>query len=228
MPLHARDGGSWREITPSGFKVRQSGTWEPVQTGYVRVGGAWETFYQNSDEVLYGFNPTAVNSWRPSTTWRGSSDMRIGSYGFGDHWTLMDFATSTDNRGSGLTLGEALAIRPVVKGCTLELARTTGGSSTINAGTYYISWNNGSFGSGAPTNEATYRTTHSLSSAGWTYNTTRQFSGLGDLATKLDTNSICVANNLSPSSSGGGEDSDYTNVNGSVTAHTLFVRLDYV
>ena len=227
MPLHARDGGSWREITPSGFKVKQSGTWEPVQSGYVKVSGNWEKFYQNSDPVTYNFYPVAIDSWRPSTTWRGSSNMRIGSYGYGDHWTLMDFTTSVDGT-SGLTLAEALAIRGVVQTCEFTLKRSGGGSSTINAGTYYLSWNNGGFTSGTPTNESLYRNTHSLSSAGWARDTTRTFTGLGDLALKLATNEICVANNLSPSSSGGGNDSDYTNVDGSVFSHILTVTLDYV
>ena len=133
MPLHARDGGSWREITPSGFKVKQSGAWEPVQSGYVKVSGTWQKFYQNSDPVTYNFYPVAMDSWRPSTTWRGSSNMRIGSVasqpgGYGDHWTLMDFSTSVDGT-SGLTLSEALAIRGVVSSCEFTLKRSTGGAS---------------------------------------------------------------------------------------------------
>ena len=227
MPLHARDGGSWREITPSGFKVKQGGVWEPVQSGYVKVSGTWQKFYQNSDPVTYSFYPVAIDSWRPSTTWRGSSNMRIGSYGFGDHWTLMDFTTSVDGT-SGLTLAQALAIRPAVSSCEFTLKRSGGGSATMNSGTYFLSWNNGGFTSGTPTNEALYRNTHSLASAGWARNTTRTFTGLGDLALKLATNEICVANNLSPSSSGGGNDSDYTNVDGSIFSHTLTVTLDYV
>ena len=85
-----------------------------------------------------------------------------------------------------MTLADALADRPAVTDCELTLRRTTGGFGTINAGEYFISWNNGGYTSGTPTNEATYRSTHDLTSAGWSQNTTRTFTGLGDVALELD------------------------------------------
>ena len=227
MPIdfYGKSGGTWRKVDPAkGLHYKNGSSWQEVDEAYYKSSGSWKKVYQKSDPVLYQFNPTAVDSWR-TTGWRGSSNLRIGSYGFGDHWTLMEFMTATDS-GTGLTLAEALAIRPAVVDCTLKLARTGGGSSTINSGTYYISWNNGGFGSGTPTNESTYRSTHSLASAGWAQNTDRNFTGLGDLGLKLATNSICIANNLSPVS-GGGNDADYTNINSTLSSHILYVRLDY-
>ena len=228
MPIefYGNSGGTWRKVDPAkGLHFKDGATWRELDEAYYNDGGTWRQVYQKSDPVTYAFNPTAMDSWRP-TSWRGPSDLRVGSYDFGDHWLLMEFMTATDLNGSGLTLGSALSARPAVQSCSLTLRRTTGGFSTINSGTYYLSWNNGGFGSGTPTNESTYRNTHSLSSAGWAYNSTRTFSGLGDLATKLDTNSLCVANNLSPVYPGG-QDADYTNIDSSTSAHTLTVTLDY-
>ena len=106
-----------------------------------------------------------MDSWR-TTGWRGSSNLRIGSYNFGDHFLLMDFTTATDTGGTGHTLTQAMAIRSVVKSASLTIRRTGGGFGTITSGTYYISWNNGGYTSGTPTNETSEQTTHSLSSGG--------------------------------------------------------------
>ena len=75
-----------------------------------------------------------MDSWR-TTGWRGSSNLRIGSYDFGDHFLLMDFRTATDTGGTGDTLEEALEIRPVVQSASLTIRRTGGGFGTINPGT---------------------------------------------------------------------------------------------
>ena len=229
MTLHTKQGGTWSEVASGDLYTKQGGVWEQVTFGYTKQGGVWEQFYVLSDPVTYKFRPTAINSTTGfGTTWNGSGDSKIGSYGFGDRVSYMEFMTSVDISGSGLTLAEAIAIRPVVDACTFELKRTVGGSSTINAGEYYISWNDGGFGSGTGTNEATFRNTADLTSAGWAQNSARQFTGLGDLATKLTTNSISVCNNLSPVTSGGGNDADYTQISGTLIDHALYVVLDYV
>lgn len=227
MTFHIKDGGNWREANPAkGIWVKDGGNWREADSVWIKDGGNWRQGYQKSDPVTYTFNPVSMDSWRPST-WRGSSNLRIGSYDFGDHWLLMDFTTATDTGGTGLTLAEALDARPVVQSASLTLRRTVGGFGTINSGTYYISWNNGGYTSGTPTNESTGRTTHSLSSAGWVQNSTRQMTiDDFDLIPKLETETLCVANNLSPVYPGG-QDSDYTNIDSTTTAHTLTVELDY-
>lgn len=226
MTFHIRDGSQWHAADPSkGIWVYDSG-WKEASEVWIRDGGAWHKGYQKSDPVTLTFNPVSMDSWRPSS-WRGSSNLRIGSYDFGDHWLLMDFTTATDTGGTGLTLAEALDDRPVVQSASLTLRRTSGGFGTINSGTYYISWNNGGYTTGTPTNESTGRTTHSLSSAGWVQNSTRQMTiDDFDLIPKLETETLCVANNLSPVYPGG-QDSDYTNVDSTTTTHTLTVELDY-
>ena len=227
MPMHYYNGSAWKEVLPGGgFSYYTGSAWKTVQEGWYYTGSAWKSFFKNSDPVTYTFNPVSMDSWRTSG-WRGSSNLRIGSYGFGDHWLLMDFTSSVDTGGSGLTLAQALDARPSVDSASLTLRRTGGGSSTINAGTYYISWNNGGYTSGTPTFETGEQTTHSLSSAGWAQNSTRQMTITDfDLIPKLETKTLVVANNLSPTSPGG-NDSDYTNIDSTTTTHTLTVTLDY-
>jgi hypothetical protein len=229
MPIdfYGKSGGTWRKVDPAkGLHYKNGSSWQEVDEAYYKSSGSWEKVYQKSDPVTLTFNPVSMDSWRPSS-WRGSSNLRIGSYDFGDHWLLMDFTTATDTGGTGDTLADALDIRPVVKSASLTLRRTTGGFGTINSGTYYISWNNGGYTTGTPTNESTGRTTHSLSSAGWVQNSTRQMTiDDFDLIPKLEDYTLCVANNLSPVYPGG-QDSDYTNVDSTTTTHTLTVELDY-
>jgi hypothetical protein len=227
MPMHYYSSSGWKEVVAGGgFSYYASSGWKTVQEGWVYTASGWKSFFKNSDPVTYTFNPVSMDSWRPNS-WRGSSNLRIGSYDFGDHWLLMDFTTATDTGGTGLTLAEALEDRPVVQSASLTLRRTLGGSVTINSGTYYISWNNGGYTTGTPTNESTGRTTHSLSSAGWVQNSTREMTiDDFDLIPKLETETLCVANNLSPVYPGG-RDSDYTNIDSTTTVHTLTVELDY-
>lgn len=227
MPMHYYNGSDWKEVLPGGgFSYYTGSNWKTVKEGWYYTGSDWKSFFKNSDPVTYTFNPVSMDSWRPSS-WRGSSNLRIGSYDFGDHLLLMDFTSSVDTGGSGLTLAQALDLRSSVDSASLTLRRTSGGFGTINSGTYYISWNNGGYTSGTPTNEAGERTTHSLSSAGWAQNSTRQMTITDfDLIPKLETKTLCVANNLSPTYPGG-QDSDYTNIDSTTTTHTLTVTLDY-
>ena len=227
MPMHYYSSSGWKEVVAGGgFSYYTSSGWKTVQEGWVYTASGWKSFFKNSDPVTLTFNPVSMDSWR-TTGWRGSSNLRIGSYNFGDHFLLMDFTTATDTGGTGHTLAQALDIRPVVQSASLTLRRTGGGFGTINSGTYYISWNNGGYTSGTPTNETSEQTTHSLSSAGWSQNSTRQMTiDDFDLIPKLETKTLCVANNLSPTYPGG-QDSDYTNIDSTTTAHTLTVTLDY-
>lgn len=226
-------GGTWR--TPTEVHVRDSGgTWRDCQEAHVRdSGGTWRHSWVKSDEVLYAWNPASLESWRPST-WRTTA-RNVGSYSFGDHWTLMDLTTVTSSSAThssdsspatNMTIADALAERPVINTCSIHLSRDEGGASTINSGTYYIGYNTGGYGSGTPAISGTHQTSHSLASAGWAYNSTRVFSGLGDLGSVMDTNSLIIANNTSPVYPGG-DDADYTNIDPSTTAHTFYMRLDY-
>ncbi len=227
MPMHYYSSSGWKEVVAGGgFSYYASSGWKTVQEGWVYTASGWKSFFKNSDPVTYTFNPVSMDSWRPSS-WRGSSNLRIGSYNFGDHFLLMDFTTATDTSGTGLTLAEALDDRPVVQSASLTLRRTGGGFGTINSGTYYISWNNGGYTTGTPTNETGEQTNHSLSSAGWVQNSTRQMTiDDFDLIPKLKDYTLCVANTLSPVYPGG-QDSDYTNIDSTTTVHTLTVELDY-
>jgi hypothetical protein len=42
MPLHVKDGGTWREA--SGINVKDGGTWRAIAEGYIKDGGTWRQF----------------------------------------------------------------------------------------------------------------------------------------------------------------------------------------
>lgn len=225
--LYRYSGSAWT-VVPDGVDVSyrsSGGAWvNPVTLNHYS-GSSWTTDWSKSDEVLYGFHPVSMRSWRTSG-WKPTGEDFVGSYGYGDHWCMLDFTSSVDST-YGVTLAAALAIRPVVKAATLGFSRTGGGYGTINNGGYYIGYNTGGYGSGTPSMASTHQTFHDLTSAGWVQNTPRNFTGLGDLALDLPNYQLTVANTLSPTYPGG-SDTDYTNVNSSLTSHTLWVRLDYI
>lgn len=43
MPMHLKNAGTWKELKPH---VKVGGSWQPIQNGYIKVAGTWETFYQ--------------------------------------------------------------------------------------------------------------------------------------------------------------------------------------
>ena len=108
MGFYYNDAGVWRQVDPAlGLHFNDAGVWREAQEAYYNDAGVWRQVYQKSDPVTYYFNPVSMDAWRPSTTWRGSSNLRIGSVtdgsqpgGYGDHWLLMDFTTATDTGGS--------------------------------------------------------------------------------------------------------------------------------
>ena len=46
MPANLNVAGTWRNIGNDSMWTRVSGTWRPVDTGFVNVSGTWRTFYQ--------------------------------------------------------------------------------------------------------------------------------------------------------------------------------------
>jgi len=228
MTLHIKQGGSWETVGSPNLSTKVGGVWKDVTNGYVHAGGTWQEFYTKSDPVTYAFTAVSANSTAGFTSWKGSSDLKVGSYGFGDRVTYLDFRTSVDTEGSGLTLAAALAIRPVVDACSVYLHRDTGGYGTITVGQYHIGVNTGGYGSGTANISATNRSTHPLGGANWSTNSARLFTGLGNLATNLDNYPMVICNNTTPSTSGGGNDTDYSVINTTLYNNKLWVTLDYV
>jgi len=227
MTLYTHSGGTWQTVDSPDFKVKQGGSWSPVATGYVKVAGVWQTFYQQSDPVTYTFNPVSMRgSTGFSSSWV-TSGFKVGSWGFGDRVSYLDFTTAVDS-ASGLTLAGALAVRPVPSAGSLATYRDVSGYGTINSGTWYISWNNGGYGSGTGTNEAGGRVSASLVGASWGAPASTTFTGLDGLANSLASNTMSITNNLTPVTSGGGEDLTYATLSNTLSNHTLTVTLDYV
>lgn len=72
MPLHVRDGGAWREVTPSNGDAwtRQGGVWVPVREVHARDGGSWRLIHQRSDPVSHE-TKLGITGW--SQVYRGTS-----------------------------------------------------------------------------------------------------------------------------------------------------------
>ena len=235
MPLYVKNSGNWEEITPSDFKVKQSNSWKNVFAGFVKVGGTWEKFYQNSSPVTYYFEPVGSNSFRPSG-WRGSNDLRVGSYGtpgYGDHVGVLDFTTAVDPAAS-ITYADAIEERPVCSAASITFKRKTGtGFSTTGTGNTWYTGHTTNFGSGTVGVSGTYQeSTTGTAPNGpdtWTGGNESTFTVNTDLAVLLETNYLYVTNTQTLSSTGGYDD-DYSGLEGHLdgTPPVLQLTLDYV
>ena len=235
MTLHARTSAGWEEITPSDFKVNKSGDWKTVFAGHVKVAGQWKKFYQNSSPVTYYFEPVGSNSFRPSG-WRGSNDLRVGSYGspgFGDHAGVLDFSTAVDSAAS-ITYANAIAERPFCSDARITFKRKTGmGFSTTGTGNTWYTGHTSNFGSGTVGLSTTYqRSTTGTAPNGpdtWTGGGQSIFLVNTDLAVLLETNYLYVSNTQTLSSTGGNDD-DYSGLEGHLdgTPPVLQITLDYI
>lgn len=235
MPLYAKNSGTWEEIASSDFKVKQSSSWKDVFAGYVKVGGTWETFYQKSDPVTYYFEPVGSNSFRPSG-WRGSNDLRVGSYGtpgYGDHVGVLDFSTAIDSAAS-ITYANAIDERPFCSDARITFKRKTGmGYSTTGTGNTWYTGHTDKFGSGTVSLSGTYQepTTGTAPNGPdtWTGGGQSIFTVNTDLAVLLETNYLYVSNTQTLSSTGGYDD-DYSGLEGHLdgTPPVLQITLDYI
>ena len=235
MPLYAKNSGIWEEIASSDFKVKQSSSWKDVFAGYVKVGGTWETFYQKSDPVTYYFEPVGSNSFRPSG-WRGSNDLRVGSYGtpgYGDHVGVLDFTTSIDT-SAFISYANAIAERPFCSDARITFKRKTGmGYSTTGTGNTWYTGHTTNFGSGTVGLSTTYqRSTTGTAPNGpdtWTGGGQSIFLVNTDLAEDLLNNYLYVSNTQTLSSTGGYDD-DYSGLEGHLdgTPPVLQITLDYI
>ena len=72
MPLHVRDGGAWREITPANGDVwtKQGGVWVPVMEVSARDGGSWRQIHLRSDPITWT-TYFGASGW--SQVYRGTS-----------------------------------------------------------------------------------------------------------------------------------------------------------
>lgn len=119
MTMHVRNAGAWVEVGPGEFKTRFGGVWQVVQTGYVRDGGSWKPFYQNSDPLKVLYDATDSASFRQTNKWRPESDgVFHGSWNYGDHIGAMAFDWGA--------IQAQLATRPTVVSVRLRLRRRTG------------------------------------------------------------------------------------------------------
>ena len=137
-----------------------------------------------SDPVKYNFYASHDQAYR-TTGWR--SELRVGSYGFGDHMSFFKFTENsaysfdadeykdlTDNQ----TLSNALQTRGTVTSAKLHFCiRDTGGYGTIPSGAnpYFIGHeSSGNFGSGTPVFDSSYPS--SLAVGGWAADAGKSFS----------------------------------------------------
>jgi len=227
MPIYTNVAGTWEEVVSPGLTTNVGGTWTDVTNGYVNVAGTWQEFYTKSDPVVYTFVPVSVESSTGfGTTW-AASGAKVGSWDFGDRVTYYDFITSTDS-GTGLTLAQALAIRPVVTDTTLKLYREIGGNGTMPSGdSWYFGANLGGYGSGTGTCDATGRKTRSMNFS-WVTETFHTFTSMEALTPYLDDNELAITNNLTPVTSAGGQDDSYSVLSSTLADTVLTVTLDYV
>jgi len=195
--IGAKSGNVWR--TPKEVHVKVSNGWRECKQVHVKSGNSWRHSWIKSDEVLYTWNSVSTRCWRPQG-WRSVGTNNVGSWGFGDHWLLIDWRsatsvsaihTATGAPATNRTINDANLGRPFINATTIQLHRTGGGNSTINGGGYTFGWNTGGYGSGAaPAMHGSSRVFSSLTSAGWGQNSSRNFGGIGVLGGVADTNQI--------------------------------------
>ena len=251
---------NWVEV-PNGTKVSRStgsGTdnWSNPKHVWYSTGsgtGSWVKTWSKSNSVELVFAAVDSNSWRQGG-WRGSNDLRIGSYSFGDHIGVMSFMTGNNTNSataadgtsvSANTLANHLTERPYVTAAKLTLYRESGaGVNTINASGYansenwYLGYYDGTIGSGDADDDIneTNMTTISaatLNALGWNYNESQDLLNLNTtMAAQLGSKELWMANRTTDfaSSPGGGNDTSYSTFNGHSDTNkpTLTLTLDYV
>ena len=244
-----RQGSSWTTISNgTAFKVRSGGSWVNPSKVKIRKAGAWVDVWAKSNSVQLVFQAVDSDSWR-SSGWRGSSDLRVGSFGFGDHISVMSFITGNNTNSataadgtsvSANTLANHLTERPYVTAASLTLYRTTGGYNPINAVSnsenWYRGYYDGTIGSGTASGDivTTNKTTISastLNGLGWNHNESQTLTGLDTtMAAQLGSKELWISNRFESFSSSGGEDTSYSTFDGHSDTNkpTLTLTLDYV
>ena len=251
MPsLKVRHDGSWASIdNGTAFKVYHGGQWVNPSKVKVRHDGAWVDVWSKSNSVQLVFQAVDSNSWRTSG-WRGSSNLRIGSFdNNGDHIGVMSFITGNNTNSataadgtsvSANTLANHLTERPYVTAASLTLYRTTGGYNPINAfpnsENWYLGYYDGTIGSGTASGDivTTNKTTISastLNGLGWNHNESKTLTGLNTtMAAQLGSKELWISNRFENFSSTGGTDTSYSTFDGHSDSNkpTLTLTLDYV
>ncbi len=251
VAFKVRHGGSWTTIANgTAINVRHGGAWVNPTKVKVRHGGSWVDVWSKSNSVELVFQAVDSNSWRPSG-WRGSSDLRFGSWGYGDHIGVMSFVTGNNTNSataadgtsvSANTLANHLAERPYVTAASLTLYRTTGGYNPINASGYansenwYLGYYDGTIGSGDADDDinTTNMTTISaatLNALGWNHNESKTLTNLNTtMAAQLGSKELWGSNRYESFSGTGGQDTSYSTFDGHSDTNkpTLTVTLDYV
>lgn len=218
MPsLHRYNGSSWVQV-PNGEAVQfYSGGWNAAKNLQYHDGSDWQIVWQKSDPVTYNFYASDDVAYRTSG-WR--SELRVGSYGFGDHMSFFKFtdtsAYAIDDNGAlttNKTLSSALSDRGTVTSAKLHLYRDTGGYGTIPSGAapYYIGHNTGGFNTGTPVFDTSHQST--LAVGGWAADTGREATLDVDIIDEVkDGKAIVVGNvnNVSSLTYPGGNDTNYS------------------
>ena len=243
------NGSAWTTVADgTAFKYYNGSAWtNPTKVQYYD-GSNWQTAWQKSNSVQLVFEAVDSNSWRTSG-WRGSSDLRFGSFGYGDHIGVMSFVTGNNTNSataadgtsvSANTLANHLTERPYVTAASLTLYRTTGGYNPINAVSnsenWYLGYYNGTIGSGTASDDivTTNKTTISastLNGLGWNHNESQTLTGLDTtMAAQLGSKELWISNRFESFSSSGGEDTSYSTFDGHSDTNkpTLTLTLDYV
>lgn len=252
--------GNWVTIS-NGTAVKVAtgtgtGSWVNPTKIYVATGTGtdnWSQVWAKSNSVELVFAAVDSNSWRQGG-WRGSNDLRIGSYSFGDHIGVMSFMTGNNTNSataadgtsvSANTLANHLTERPYVTAAKLTLYRESGaGVNPINASGYansenwYLGYYDGTIGSGDADDDIneTNMTTISaatLNALGWNYSESQDLLNLNTtMAAQLGSKELWMANRTTDfaSSPGGGNDTSYSTFNGHSDTNkpTLTLTLDYV
>ncbi len=247
--LHRHNGTTWVPI-PDGtaFNYHNGSTFVNPDAVHYHDGSGWVKVWSKSNSVELVFQAVDSNSWRPSG-WRGSSDLRFGSWGFGDHIGVMSFVTGNNTNSataadgtsvSANTLANHLAERPYVTAASLTLYRTTGGYNPINAisnsENWYLGYYDGTIGSGDADDDinTTNMTTISaatLNALGWNHNESKTLTNLNTtMAAQLGSKELWGSNRYESFSGTGGQDTSYSTFDGHSDTNkpTLTVTLDYV
>lgn len=250
MPkIQVRKDGDWHTVADgTKVQVRKDGSWVIPNKIQVRKDGGWYTVWNKSNSVQLVFQAVDSDSWR-SSGWRGSSDLRVGSFGFGDHIGVMSFITGNNTNSataadgtsvSANTLANHLTERPYVTAASLTLYRTTGGYNPINAVSnsenWYLGYYDGTIGSGTASDDivTTNKTTISastLNGLGWNHNESQTLTGLDTtMAAQLGSKELWISNRFESFSSTGGTDTSYSTFDGHSDSNkpTLTLTLDYV
>ena len=251
MPkIQVRKDGDWHTVADgTKVQVRKDGSWVTPTKIQVRKDGGWYTVWNKSNSVQLVFQAVDSNSWR-SSGWRGSSNLRIGSFeDNGDHIGVMSFITGNNTNSataadgtsvSANTLANHLTERPYVTAASLTLYRTTGGYNPINAisnsENWYLGYYDGTIGSGDADDDinTTNMTTISaatLNALGWNHNESKTLTNLNTtMAAQLGSKELWGSNRYESFSGTGGQDTSYSTFDGHSDTNkpTLTVTLDYV